>query len=115
MEGDDGRDEGVGLYTDGGDEGDGDTGGGDTDLCLEMGERDLSLGYGGLAEWRVEDRFLGLELSGLCSGDQLLCIGGGDTGDSDLGSVLPTIESIENPSLFFISLLKIFGGGTRPG
>ena len=58
---------------------------------------------------------MGLELRGRCSGDQVLCTGGGDTGDSDLGSDLPTIESIENPSLFFISLLKIFGGGTRPG
>ena len=43
MEGEEGRDDGVGRYTEGGDEGDGDTGGGDTDRCLEMGDRDLSL------------------------------------------------------------------------
>ena len=61
--------------------------GGDTDLCL-MGDRDLSLA-GGLGD--QEDTGLG------------------DTGGLDLASGLPTIESMEKPSLFLISLLKMFG------
>ena len=75
-----------------------------------MGDRDLSLETGGLAEC-LDTCLGGLE----AGGDQVLVWGGGDTGDSDLGSDLPTIESIEKPSLFFISLLKIFGGCTRLG
>ena len=61
--------------------------GGDTDLCL-MGDLDLSL-PGGLGDH--EDTGLG------------------DTGGLDLASGLPTMESMEKPSLFLISLLKMFG------
>ena len=69
-------------------EGDGDwAAGGETDLCL-TGERDLSL-PGGLGD--QEDTGLG------------------DTGGLDLASGLPTIESMEKPSLFLISLLKMLG------
>ena len=69
-----------------------------------MGDRDLSrVISGGLAETRCLTR------GGLADcGDQVPACGGGDTGDSDLVSLLPTMESMENPNLFFISLLKIF-------
>lgn len=55
---------------------------------------------------------------GLEPGDHDL--GAGDTGDEEpglsvSGSDLPTIESMLNPNCFFISLLKMFGGWTRPG
>ena len=88
-----GREAGVGLYSEDGGEA-GETGG-DTDLCL-MGERDLSL-PGGL---RPGDQECFTD-----TGD----IGLGDTGGLDLASGLPTMESMEKPSLFLISLLKIFG------
>ena len=61
-----------------------------------MGERDLSLA-GGL---RPGDQEFFTD-TGLTAR--------GDTGGLDLASGRPTMESMEKPSLFLISLLKIFG------
>jgi len=88
-----GREAGVGLYSEEGGEA-----GGETDLCL-MGERDRSR-PGGL---RPGDQECFTDTGDTGLGDT------GDTGGLDLTSGLPTMESMEKPSLFLISLLKIFG------